>query len=156
MIVDKLENLEKYGRVIPYAREILNFLNHPDFKGLPPGRHEVPDSTDCYVLKQQYTTKPLAEGKWESHRRYIDIHLVVSGEESSEWLPDEFLPAAEGAYDAEADATVYTSRRKGSTIHMEPGWFAVFFPADAHIPCCAPGEPSPVNKIVVKVPVGKV
>lgn len=155
MIVDKIENLENYSAVVPYTREILNFLRSPGFKQLPLGRHEVPGSPDCYVLIQQYTTKPAAEGKWESHRRYIDIHLVVSGEEAAEWLPDEFLPAADGVYDSEADATVYASRNEGSTLHMAAGWFAVFHPADAHIPCCALREPAAVRKIVVKVPVGK-
>ncbi len=41
-----------------------------------------------------------------------------------------------------------------SSLRLGSGYFAVVFPDDAHIPQLAVGEPKPVKKVVVKVPVG--
>ena len=34
-----------------------------------------------FALVQRYTTKPRTEGRWEAHRRHIDLQLVVRGAE---------------------------------------------------------------------------
>src|ERR1039458_5276387 len=35
----------------------------------------------AFALEQVYLTKPRAEGRWESHRTYIDVQVIVAGEE---------------------------------------------------------------------------
>lgn len=43
----------------------------------------------------------------------------------------------------------------GMAVPLEPGWFAVLFPADAHKPGClaSAAVPALVRKCVIKVPV---
>ena len=36
---------------------------------------------DVYATIQSYWTSPASERKWESHRRYVDVQFMVTGEE---------------------------------------------------------------------------
>lgn len=38
-----------------------------------------------------------------------------------------------------------------SSLLMQPGMFAVFFPHDIHRPCCQTTRPAKVKKVVVKI-----
>jgi len=97
-------------------------------------------------------TKELHQGRWEAHRRYIDIQYLVSGIERIGYTPVANL-ALTTPYDEDKDVAFYQGH--GDILTLEPGMFAVFFPHDAHMPmlCEAGGSPKQVRKIVVKIPV---
>ena len=114
-----------------------------------PGRHEL-DGDKVFALVQQYQTKPLAEGKWEAHRKYIDVQYVAAGVEKIGWAPVSRLKVTE-LYDETKDVAFYTG--KGDFVTVPAGWFVILFPEDAHMPSIAVDAPSPVTKVVVKVKV---
>src|SRR5690606_17743427 len=46
-----------------------------------PGATERIELADgAFALEQAYFSKPRAEGKYESHRKYIDLQAIVAGE----------------------------------------------------------------------------
>ena len=54
----------------------------------------------------------------------------------------------------EKDVAFYKNIENASKLVLKDGDFAIFFPEDAHKPCCAlNNEPSKVKKVVVKVAV---
>lgn len=145
MIVDKLTNWRLYG-FSPLMAKAFELLSDPTVQALPDGRHEL-DGDRIIALPQGYTTKAVGDGRLEAHRRYIDIQFIVSGEERMGWTPLSGLP---GSYDEEKDLGFY----EGSfdMVSVREGYFAVFYPHDAHAPCLDPTSGfCRVRKIVMKV-----
>jgi biofilm protein TabA len=104
------------------------------------------------VIVERGTTVPSASKRFESHRRYIDIQVNLAGGEIMEWLPaagltvsDEFAPGGDVRF-------YHQPARSPTRLLVEPGHFAIFYPEDAHKPCCHPGaHPVPYRKLVFKV-----
>ena len=71
-----------------------------------------------------------------------------------EWAPADGLPEF-AAYSAEKDIRFHNEpNRPNARIALVPGEFAIFYPEDAHKPCCFLGAgPSGFRKAVFKVEV---
>jgi len=107
----------------------------------------------CFALEQVYRSKPRAEGFFESHRRYIDVQVIVTGEEWME-LADLTSFPADTLYQAERDLLKHPDLAEATRLHVRAGEAAVFFPEDVHMPCLqGAAGPVLVRKTVVKVPV---
>lgn len=102
-----------------------------------------------FALHQSYVTKPASQGRYEAHRRFIDLQYIVSGTELI-----RVAPFVEGMvtdrYDSETDLEFFRLGQ-GSDFLMKPGMVAVLYPEDLHAPCLAHEEPALVQKVVVKV-----
>ncbi|MFI5357243.1 MAG: YhcH/YjgK/YiaL family protein [Opitutales bacterium] len=106
-----------------------------------------------FAIEQSYETKARADGFFESHRRLVDVQVVVAGEEVMEVADIAKLPVKQ-AYDAERDVITYGDFGAASRLRFAAGEAAVFFPLDGHMPCLRVGASSVlVRKTVVKVPV---
>lgn len=107
-----------------------------------------------YALEQAYRSKLRSEGFFESHRRFLDIQVIVEGEE---WLEvaESGGMVVRTPYHPDRDFIAYEDRAGASVLHLRIGDAAVFFPADGHMPGLAgPAAPAVVRKTVLKVPVG--
>jgi biofilm protein TabA len=125
------------------------FLEGPDLAALPLGRHDI-DGDVVYALLQRATTRPPVDGRFESHDRYIDIQFLIEGDEVIGLAPAATLQVAT-PYDAGKDITFYANPPQFEQVPLKPGQFAVFFPADGHMPLCSVGPPMEIHKAVVKV-----
>ena len=85
----------------------------------------------------------------EAHRKYIDIQAPISDPEvMGLFTMDEKSLAL--PFDAEKDFVLFDADPKPVTL--QPGEFAIFFPPNGgHAPCCAPGTPKKIKKLVIKV-----
>ncbi len=100
----------------------------------------------CYESKERYNWS-------ESHRKYIDIQVIVAGEEFMEVANIEKLPVKE-AYDESRDVIIYDDFSGTSVLRVGAGEGAVYFPEDGHMPNLRVGaDPVLMRKVVVKVPV---
>ena len=107
----------------------------------------------AFALEQVYLTKPRIEGRWESHGAYIDVQVVVAGEEFMEVADAAQLAVTEDFRPAK-DVIFYRPFDRGSVLRLRAGEAAVFFPSDAHLPSLRTGTAAAlVRKTVVKVPV---
>jgi len=149
MIIDRLINWRRY-EALKELRPAFEFLEkHASGEGLPDGRAEI-DGDRLFALVQTYDPKPAAEGKFESHRRYADVQYIASGAERIGWAPTDILEI-EQPYDEENDIAFYPQPKRYTPLAMPAGTFAVFYPEDAHMPCCRLDTDGQVRKIVVKV-----
>ena len=123
-------------------------------RGIPKGESkkiELPGGV--FAIEQVYETKPRAEGFFESHRKYIDVQVVVEGEETME-LVEASRIAVKDAYQPERDVVIYADHAGASALRAVAGHAAIFFPVDVHMPSLRTGTaPVLVRKTVVKVPV---
>ena len=151
MIIDQLQNAAVYQGMGRRIAAGLRFLAKHDCRTLDPGRHTI-DGDAVYALAQEYQAKPRAEGIWEAHRRYIDIQYIVSGSEIMGYAPISVLTVQQ-PYDAAKDCGLFggPAAGLGEFFRMPAGFFAIFAPADGHMPGLADGAPAVVRKVVVKV-----
>jgi YhcH/YjgK/YiaL family protein len=107
----------------------------------------------AFALEQVYYAKPRAEVFLESHRKYIDVQVIMAGAERMEVIDISRLQESQ-AYWEERDLIKYADTAATSHLRMDPGNVAIFFPADGHLSTLNPDiGPVLVRKSVVKVPV---
>jgi len=105
-----------------------------------------------YVSEMAYQTKARSDGFFETHRKHIDVQVIVQGDELMEVAPAELLAVTQ-PYDAAKDFAKHADTKLGSVLRVRESDVAVFWPADAHMPSLAIAGPALVRKAVVKVPV---
>ncbi len=105
-----------------------------------------------FALEQAYHTKSKDEGRWESHRQFIDIQVVVSGDEYIGLCEAARLTVSEDLTPFK-DLIFYVATAEGSSLRLKSGEAAILFPVDAHLPGLRTHQQSLVRKAVVKVPV---
>src|ERR1041385_5028091 len=106
---------------------------HRQLFGLSAGqteRTELPGG--AFALSQAYLTKPRSEGKWETHRAYIDVQAVFAGEELMEVADRRRLTVKEDLTPGR-DVIFYQPFDHGSLVRLGAGDVAVYFPSDAHM-----------------------
>jgi YhcH/YjgK/YiaL family protein len=148
MIIDLIRNAPLYYTLHPQFKRAFDYVNEIDIKAIPVGRHEI-DAEAMYALVQKYDTKLKEEGKWEAHRRYIDLQYVVEGAEGIGYANIHHLKQDE--YDSVKD--FLPLQGEGDLVTVRSGSFVLLFPEDAHMPGMAIGTPAPVKKIVLKISV---
>lgn len=149
MIADSIENSALYplGPAWKTAFEFIKTLT-PDSET---GKRLIQGDAlfagiDCYE------TKARTAAKLETHRKYVDIQVLLSGCEVIEIFPKKNLTVSE-PYHSERDVEFYEKPTDAhAKVTLVPGQFLVFFPDDAHMPCLTAGtSPEPVKKVVVKI-----
>lgn len=127
------------------------YLRETDLANTPPGKYAI-DGENVFAIIAEAEKKDFAATKWESHRQYQDIQMVISGAEKMGVAPIPTLKPAQN-YDAAADLIFYTG--DGGDFYMaEPGTFFIFFPQDGHRPDIKVEGIERDKKIVIKVRVG--
>ncbi len=106
------------------------------------------DGDKVYCTRFTYETIPLAQGFFEVHRRYLDIHIMLSGSERVDVnRPDELTLT-----DAQEQNDFYAYQGEAwHTTELRCGEFMVVFPGDAHRIKIQIGGAETVTKAVFKV-----
>lgn len=125
-----------------------------EFERILSGEQTIQLDSGAFAIEQSYHLKDLSKAFYETHRNYVDLQLVVQGEELFSIAAASDC-AIKDPYNAEKDLITYHPPKHSSTLHLSAGMLAVFFPYDVH--SGGLGAESlgikPVYKSVVKVPV---
>ena len=146
MIVDTLENLEKYAGLNPLFAQAVEFLKSHDLNALEVGKTEL-QGKNLVVNVAQTNPKTKEQAKLETHNEFIDIQIPLSGIETMGYTPASSCTPADAAYNAEKDITFFEGLAE-TYVTVKPGMFAIFFPQDGHAPGVTPER---VKKVIVKV-----
>lgn len=148
MIHDSLDNIERYAGLHPLFPRAIEFMRKSDLNALEPGRHHVVGE-DLIAIVEQVNAKVREAARLECHRRYIDIQLVLDGDEEMGWraLKDCRQPVAE--FNTEKDIQFFSDKIE-AWAKTKPKEFCIFFPQDAHAPLVGSGK---IRKIIFKVAV---
>ena len=116
------------------------------------GIHELGEP-GWYANVHGYTPVTVDQCQWENHRRTIDLQFVISGCEGIRVLPIAKL-GEPTVYRAEEDGELFNATSEPShLVVLRAGDFVTFYPGEGHSPKLAVGEPAPLRKLVVKIPV---
>ncbi|UQB41402.1 YhcH/YjgK/YiaL family protein [Thiomicrospira microaerophila] len=147
MIIDRVENAGLYKGLHPSIDQALDYIIKTPASELaqhPPGRTSLSDQIDAII--DEYETQS-SEGKhYEAHQRFVDVQLVISGEEYMGFAPLSHQTPIQ-AYDPDRDFALY--QVAGQMVKVKAGMFVIFFPTDLHLPSI--GTPAKqVRKLVLK------
>jgi YhcH/YjgK/YiaL family protein len=146
VIVDTLGRLALYDGAHPGIEAVRAFLRATELAHLAPGRHTI-DGERLYALASVDQGRGSDGARLEAHRRYIDLQVVVAGQERMGWRALDERFTEEGPFEPARDIGFYTDRPT-LWLDLRPGEFAIFFPTDAHAPLGGTGE---VRKVVFKL-----
>ncbi|HWP67684.1 MAG TPA: YhcH/YjgK/YiaL family protein [Rectinemataceae bacterium] len=152
MISTQLETISRYKGLSPNLDRAIRWLEAGGLESFPEGRVEI-DGGKVYALVQRYPTKALGDCRYEAHRNYIDIQLLLSGREIIQVRTVGGLDILEPY---KPDIEFFKTPPAGTAHEMllQAGTALILYPEDAHRPCIAVGGISePAHKIVVKVAV---
>ena len=148
MILDTLKNAASYASVHEGINQVLKAVSVYTPENYETGKVEV-DGDRIYYMRNAYATKEPTI--FEAHRKYIDVMVMVEGEETIYVKQTDDLKNITMEYDETKDALLAAFENDGTPVHLTAGSFVVLFPQDAHAPNCIYGESQNVKKIVCKV-----
>ena len=131
---------ETYARI----RQALDIIHSGAIDHLTDGWHELADGIRVHVFR--YQTQDT--GLFVAHRREIDIHYLLSGEEAVEIAPLSGLTVT-SAYDPQTDALL--GKGSGRRVLLTAGQIDILMPEEAHCVGLTAREPQTVRKAVIKV-----
>lgn len=147
MIIDSLENLQKYSSIHPLFTKAFEYLQSTNLNSLEVGKFDIADGLKGIVSDKKGMTADESCAKFECHNANIDIQVCIRGEETLGWKPRHSCKNEKEPYNPEKDVQFYTDK-PDMFFQLRYGQFAIFFPEDVHAPMIAEGE---VKKIVIKV-----
>ena len=143
---DKLENLKLYKEI---PSEAIKFIASGVF---PCGRYVLSDKV--YVNIEEYDSKYIKDARFESHKNYIDVQIVLEGAEELYYTDIKGL-TVEVPYSEDRDIMFYKDDVSSSdNILLDGSNFIILSPDDAHAPqVCVNNQPQKVKKMVIKIKV---
>ena len=142
MIFDKISNLEKYSKLNPLIKDVAQFIENNDLKSLTSGKYEIIGS-ELFAVVVHGSLLPTV--KFEAHKKYIDLHLTIQGEDTVAWK--SILDCKPGEFDVSCDSYVFEDHPI-NWMKVPKDHFAIFFPQDAHAAMRGQGE---IRKIIFKI-----
>lgn len=160
-IRDFVEHLVAYNKkqhqqdssVEERCMEAVAFLSKLKEDDLTVGRHDV--DANFYYCVQEYETKVNPSKHFESHCKYVDVQMLISGEENLQVVDINRL-TVEAPYDEVKERILYYSTPNAASVVLRPGSFVVLYPKDAHRTIALYGNPCKVKKIVGKVRINEI
>ncbi len=147
MILDRIENAERYFSLHPRFRQSFEFLRRKDLPTVPDGRLEI-DGERLWVNMAHWKGEGRegAQARVEAHKKHIDIHFPISGPEDIGFRTGRCKQISK-PYDSVKDMEFFTDP-VDEWLLLPVGWFAIFFPTEAHAPEAVHGE---LHKATVKI-----
>lgn len=133
MILDSLKNSALYYGVSPRMKQAFELIASTDWTTMEPGIHEL-DGKDIYVNVMERELKQKPDAKLEIHNEYIDIQVLIRGEEESfGWSERRELKKPLGEFSVENDIQLFDDVPQ-TYYTMRPGSLRCFSPEDGHAP----------------------
>ena len=152
MIISALNNPNFKVGLPKVIADICDHLNTLDLEALENGRHDLSDQV--YMNVMEFDTVEADSKQAELHHKYLDIQLLIRGEENVEVSATYPNLSLYDEYHEADDYQLTPQIEDKITVTLLPKMFAVFFPYEPHKPgCTVNGKSTIVKKLVVKVPV---
>lgn len=152
--INNIDDIHIYPQMIQKA---LRYLKETDLVTMKSGVYKIHgDNMIVQVIDTETSNRN--EKRPEVHRKYIDVQFLAKGEEQIAFYPDLMNNKIDEELLEERDIIFYKNNEdiRESTVEMEPGCFAIFFPSDVHVPAIAVNKGMAIRKVVIKVKVSEV
>ena len=146
MIIDNLTNLEKYISLHKDFKLVFDYLKNNNLETMNCAKNIQLRGNEVFFNLDEYETKPTQ--KLEAHKKYIDIQVVITGEEYMGYTNIENTTISE-EYDEKRDV-MFLNGDVDKVLATNKN-FIIFYPEDAHMPALSVTEPQKVKKAIFKI-----
>ena len=150
MIIGMIKDAARYEVLSGRIAEALKWLQTVDTDVLQEGKNPI-RGEDIFCSVHFYDTTGADSRPWEGHRKYIDIHFIIKGEEIIGISPIDAMQIKKD-YDAQTDFIEFEGTAQ-QQILLKEGMFLIAFPEDIHKTALqvVPGQACAVKKGIIKV-----
>ena len=147
MIFGNITNQEEYEFLEEKIKACFAYYEENDMENMEAGIHKI-DGDDFFVNIVEYETTTPENRFWEAHKDYLDLHLMLLGEERIDlnFLKDMDLLD----YDKEKDFQAANGERN-SYVDLKIGDFLVCYPNDVHMTALQISDPVYTKKAIFKI-----
>lgn len=146
MILADLRDSERIETLHPQFKKVFDYVKSHDLLHTPCGKIEI-DGDNLFINNVNPECVASDQQVLEVHRDYIDIHILLEGEETIGWKSLHDVKEEQKAY-TEADDCALYGDTFSTSFQLFPGQFAIVWPEDAHAPIIGKGK---IRKLIVKV-----
>ena len=147
MVFGNVKHLEEFSFLDSSVRECLDYFNSHDLASYEKGSHEI-DGERLFVNVVEYTTTTPENRFWEAHREYLDIHVMIRGQEQTDL---NFIQNMQQKEYEKKDDFLPMDGEKNASVVMRKGDFLVCYPKDGHRTAVAVDGPEDIKKAIFKV-----
>lgn len=139
-------------------KSLYNILSRPEMElanlqSLANGRYQVEGEMWFYNISDSQTA-PIETRHTEFHKQYLDIQLILKGEEIIRYSLTDATNSS--AYEKKPDLLILESPILTNSIYLKAGDFVTFYPGEPHQALCMIDEPKIVRKAVFKIPMSMI
>lgn len=147
MIFGNVKDQETYRFLPDKIQTCFSYINNEDMEAMDTGTYVI-DGENLFVNIVEYETKDKEICKWEAHKKYIDIHVLLKGQERIDLNFIDHLKM--GAF-VEKEDFLPLEGNESCIVKMAPNDFLICFPEDGHMTGIVAAEPERIKKAIFKV-----
>lgn len=147
MIFGNIKVLKEYPFLEEQMKKCFSFAAGHDLTSFEKGRYEI-EGDNLFVNVTEYTTAQAEERFWEAHKKYIDLHLMLCGQEQIDVSFIQNMQVLE--YVDESDF-LRLDGGKNCSVVLTPGDFLICYPGDGHRTAVAVEKPENIKKAIFKI-----
>lgn len=150
MIFGNLEFANRYNFLGEKLEKCFNYIKENDLKTFENGVYHI-DGDNIFVNIVEYTTTTIENRFWETHKTYVDLHLMLTGKEE---IHLNFLQnmTVKEEYVAEKDM-ILLEGSANSFVRLTENDFLICYPEDAHCTGVQADAPQTIKKAIFKIKV---
>ncbi|KGO01290.1 YhcH/YjgK/YiaL family protein [Porphyromonas sp. COT-290 OH3588] len=145
MIIGSIHESARYESLHPAFKQVFDYIKAHDLLNAPLERI-VLDGDRLFINNVEADAKRQEEMPLEAHRQYLDIHILLAGNERIGWRDLQDCGTPTKPYDEEGDYMLF-EQPASTYVDLKVGQFAVVYPEDAHAPLIGEGK---IRKLIVK------
>lgn len=149
MIYGEIKDIKTYKGLSKNLDRAIDYIFEGKYKNNHFGKNEIDGDIIYFNCPEKPMTKDKNGLEVEYHKRYIDIHIVIEGEESIGYSP--FDEATETkSFDIENDYALMKGDIK-TEFYLDNKKFLIIFPYEPHIALLKVNEIKEIKKVIFKV-----
>lgn len=149
MIYDELKNIKTYKGINKNLDKAINFIVEKKYLNADFGKNIVDDDKIYFDYPETVSTRENIDLELEYHKKYIDIHIVLEGEEVIAYTPLEDCLETQ-SYNNEEDYALVKGKAQVELI-LNAKNFLLFFPEEPHLALLKIDTPKEIKKVIFKV-----
>lgn len=147
MIFGNISHRNTYTFLPEGIKECFDYANTQDLSGFEKGSHPI-DGDRLFVNIVEYETTAAENRFWEAHRNYLDLHLMLQGQEQIDLSFIENMTQKEFV---EADDFLPMEGESNGRVILRKGDFLICYPEDGHRTAVKVEKPEKVKKAIFKI-----
>ncbi len=149
MIYGEIKDIKTYKGISKNLDRAIDFIFDRKYLNNKVGKNEIDGDVIYFNCPDKPMTRNKSDLDLEYHKKYIDIHIVIDGEEIVGYTSTEKCIETK-AYDINEDFGLV----KGELdieFYLNKDKFLMFFPEEPHIALLKVGEKKEIKKVIFKV-----